>query len=208
MMELFRPLLPVVLLLLIPIVPFLFWGDELSAWVEDWRQHPPPPVHTAALGCGLLASDIFLPVPASVVCTLLGWQLGGFLGTAIAWTGMTGGAVLGFALARAGGPAFSRRFTRPRHLARIEQLRDRFGPALLVVTRGIPVLSEASILWSGLQGMTWRRFLPPVALSNLVLAVVYACFGSFAQAHGWFPQAIMLSIGLPVMLAVGSRFWR
>ncbi|MFO0902802.1 MAG: VTT domain-containing protein [Pirellulales bacterium] len=207
-MELFRPLVPVVLILLVPILPFLVWGDALTAWIEHWRQSPPPPATTAAVGWSLLASDIFLPVPSSVVCTLLGWQLGGLAGTVVAWTGMTSGAMLGFLLARAGGPAFSRRFSRPRDLERIAQLRDRFGPTMLVVTRGIPVLSEASVLWSGLQGMTWRRFFPPVALANLALAVIYACFGSFAQAHGWLPWAITFSIALPVALAAGSRFWR
>ena len=87
MRDLVRPLLPVVVVLLLPIIPFLIWGDRFEAWVDAWRNDPPSPAIIALTVVGLLSSDIFLPVPSSVVSTFAGSQLGSLWGTAISWVG-------------------------------------------------------------------------------------------------------------------------
>lgn len=201
MRDMLRPLLPVVVVLLAPVVPFLFFGERMEAWVESWRADPPSAPVTAAVAIGLLGSDIFLPVPSSVVSTLAGWRLGGPLGALISWIGMTAGAALGFALARRWGGPWALRMARPQDLQRIGRLRDRLGPFVLAATRGVPVLAEASVLWMGMHGLPWRRFWTPVLLSNLGLSIAYACFGAWAERHGWLPLALAVSIALPVLLA-------
>jgi membrane protein DedA with SNARE-associated domain len=90
---------------------------------------------------------------------------------------------------------------RRQDLDRIRRLRDRLGPMVLVVTRGVPVLAEASVLWMGMHGLPWRRFWGPVLLSNLGLSLAYSCFGAWAESHGWLPLALGFSIALPVLLA-------
>lgn len=209
MRDLIRPLLPVVVVLLLPIVPFVAWGDRFEAWVDQWREHPPPPTTTAGVAFGLLTSDIFLPIPSSVVSTLLGSQLGGLPGTLVSWAGMTAGAVLGFALARRWGQTWAFRMARPQDLDRIGRLRDRLGPLVLVVTRGVPVLAEASVLWMGMHGLPWRRFWTPILFSNLGLALAYSWFGAWAETHGGLPLALAFSIAFPVLLAtILSRAFR
>jgi hypothetical protein len=59
------------LLLLVPIVPFVIWGDELEPWIETtirdldgW--------FLAGAGIAALVVDILLPVPSSMVGTLMG----------------------------------------------------------------------------------------------------------------------------------------
>jgi uncharacterized membrane protein YdjX (TVP38/TMEM64 family) len=207
MRDLLRPMLPMIVILAIPIVPFLLFGTQVEAWVTEWKEHPPAAPAVAAVVIGLLATDIFLPIPSSVVSTLAGYQLGTVGGTAAAWVGMTIGAVIGFAMARWLGPRFVARMTRHSDLARTQALTDRFGPLILVLGRGVPVLAEASVLLLGMHGLSWRRFLPPVLLANLGLAVAYAVFGEVAEQNGLLPLALGVSIALPVVMVALFRAW-
>lgn len=205
MLSLLRPMLPMIVVLAIPIVPFLFFGAQVEAALEAWRTNPPPPSGVAAAVIVLLATDIFLPIPSSLVSTLAGWQLGALGGTAAAWTGMSLGAVIGFGLARRYGQPLVAWLTRPADLERTRRLADRFGPLLLVLGRGVPVLAEATVLLVGMHGLSWRRFLPPVLLSNLGLALAYAVFGQIAERHQWLPLALAVSIALPVLMVAAFR---
>ena len=87
-----RPILIVCLALLVPIIPFLGFGPWLEDLVAAWLDPPPPSGVLAALVVGLLASDILLPIPSSVVSTAAGAQLGIVVAVAASWIGMTAGA--------------------------------------------------------------------------------------------------------------------
>ena len=205
MRPLIRPLLLISLVLLVPLVPFLLFGPQVEAWVSRWQETPPSPAVTALLVIGLLATDIFLPIPSSMVSTLAGWQLDWHLGTLTSWIGMNLGAILGFGLARRWGRRFALGFARREDLGRLEDVGRRFGPVMLVFLRGVPVLAEASVLLMGIEGLAWRRFLPAVLLSNLGIALAYSLFGSYAEQHEWLPLALGISIALPVLLAALVR---
>jgi len=195
-----------IIVLAIPIVPFLLFGQErVERQLQDWRERPPPPVYVAAAVIALLASDIFLPIPSSAVSTLAGWQLGAVGGSLSAWAGMSLGAVTGFALARWLGHPVVAWLTRERDLERTRRLAERFGPALLILGRGVPVLAEATVLLVGMHALAWRRFLPPVLLANLGLAIAYAVFGEIAGRHQWLPLALGVSIALPVLMVAAFK---
>lgn len=203
MWQLIRPMLPMIVILAIPIVPFVLFGESLEAQLHLWKEHPPAAQWVALAVIGLLASDIFLPVPSSVVCAVAGNQLGAVAGTLVTWLGMNLGAVLGFALARTWGSALVRWFSRESDLQRAGVMAQRFGPPLLAIARGVPVLAEATVLWMGMHGLSWRAFLPPVVVSNLALAVVYCVIGDFAG----LAIALAASVALPVALAAAARRW-
>ena len=195
--SLLRPILMISFVLLIPVIPFLLFGDILQKWVEVQLSSR----DSSLLIIALLCSDIFLPIPASVVCTFGGAKLGIFWGTITAWLGMGLGAILGFCLSRYFGQAFALKFSAGKDLARAEDLTQRCGPSVLILCRGVPVLAEASVLLMGMQRLSWQRFLVPVLLSNLGLAIAYSAFGEIAEKHQWLPLALAVSIGLPVVLA-------
>jgi membrane protein DedA with SNARE-associated domain len=83
----------------------------------------------------------------------------------------------------------------------MSRLSERYGPSLIVLTRGVPVLAEASVLLLGLERLAWRRFLPPMLLSNLGLALAYSVFGHIAWEYDSMPLALAVSILLPVIVA-------
>lgn len=195
------------LVMLIPILPFVAFGDELDQWVQQTLQQDSDAGFVAAVEVGLLSTDIFLPVPSSMVSTIGGMKLGTAWGTLTSWVGMSLGAILGFALARRFGRPFARWFSKDRSLEQMQSVSDRYGPAALILTRGVPVLAEASVLLMGIHKLSWRRFLVPVLATNLVLSLVYSAFGEVAQEHGWLPLALGVSIALPVLLATMMKRW-
>jgi uncharacterized membrane protein YdjX (TVP38/TMEM64 family) len=200
-------MVPMVAILLVPIVPFLLFGEQIGQWWDRWQSQPHSGLWIAGMVIGLLSTDVFLPVPSSVVATLAGYRLGIVGGTLAVWFGMTLGAALGFALARRWGSIFVAWLTRPSDLARTARLVDTYGPTVLVIGRGVPVLAEATVLIMGMHGLSWRRFLPPVVLSNFGLALAYAAFGEIANRFHWLPLALAISIAIPVLLAAGFRLW-
>jgi uncharacterized membrane protein YdjX (TVP38/TMEM64 family) len=206
--ELFRTLPLMCVVLLVPVIPFLVFGGQVDQWLRGLAEDPPSPAVTFALVVSLLATDILLPIPSSLISTMSGWQLGWWLGTLATFIGMNLGAVIGFALARRFGHAFALWFSKGEDLERMRHVSDQYGPSVLVLTRAMPVFAEASVLIAGIHRLSWRRFLPAVLLSNLGIAIAYAAFGDYAERHQWLPLALGVAIAVPVLVAaVAKRFF-
>ncbi len=203
MPDLVKPLLLIAAALAVPIVPFLILGDGLESRVEGWLGETLRPGQIAALVVALLAVDIFLPIPSSVVSTLAGNALGFWPATGASWLGMMLGSAAAFALARAFGRPLAARLSGEAELARMDRLADRFGPLVLVLARPVPVLAEASVLLFGTTRLAWRRFLLPVGATNLGIAASYAALGQRVE----LPVALAASIAIPVLAALLARRW-
>jgi uncharacterized membrane protein YdjX (TVP38/TMEM64 family) len=207
MRSLLRSLLLICLILLIPILPFVACGPQLEVAYERGFARWTSPGHTALLIVALLATDVVLPIPSSLVSTYGGSRLGWWGGTCASWLGLTLGACLAFALARRFGPPLAHRLTGAGQLEQVRKLSINYGTALLVLTRALPILAEATVLFLGVQRLGWRRFLPPVLLSNLGIALAYSAFGDLAERHEWLPVALAVSLGLPIAVAALARRW-
>jgi uncharacterized membrane protein YdjX (TVP38/TMEM64 family) len=207
MRRLLRSLLVVTAVLLVPVVPFVCLAGPIEQWLARWTEHPPNLFVTAALVVGLLSVDVVLPVPSSLISTLAGSQLGTIGGTLASWLGMSIGAGVGFGVARRWGRPVARRLASDEDLQRLDDLTRQYGAAVLVVARAVPLLAEASVLLVGLHRLSWRRFWPPVLLSNLGIALAYAFFGEVAARNQWLPVALGVSLGLPILMAAVVRWW-
>lgn len=200
-------MLPMIVVLAVPLVPYFLFGAQLEAWLARWHEHPPAWPLVAATVVLLLATDVFLPIPSSVVSTLAGSQLGTFGGTLASWLGMSLGAIVGFAIARQFGPPLVAWLTRTEDVSRTETLIDRFGPLLLVAGRGVPVLAEATVLLFGMHRLPWRRFLPPVLAANFALALAYSLFGEIAKQYESLLLALAVAVIIPVLMVAAFRAW-
>lgn len=199
-----RPLLVICLALLVPAVPFLLLGEDFEARLQAWVQQDWSPRHRFWLIVLVLSLDIVLPVPSSGVSTYAGGTLGVLAGTAASWLGMSLAAVTGFALARRLGRPFADRFGGG-DMGRLESVSVRYAAAMLVLTRALPLLAEGCVLLLGSLQVPWRRFVPPVIISNLVISATYAAFGAyFGQRHA-LPAAIAASVLIPLTLAIVVR---
>jgi len=198
----FRLLALIAVVLAIPILPFLGFGESLETRMTAWLNTAMPPGAVAGMVVGLLATDILLPVPSSVVSTFSGKMLGFWGGTAASWLGMTLGAALAFGLVRAWGRPLARRLTGPEELERLDALSARFGPLVLVLARPVPVFAEASVILLASSRLSWWRFAVAVSLSNLGIAAAYAILGDTVQ----LPVALVASIAIPLLAAALARW--
>ena len=199
-----RLLVLIALVLVIPILPFLMFGETLDVRFKGWLDAAMPPGTIAILVTGLLAVDVFLPVPSSVVSTFAGQMLGFWGGWAASWCGMTLGAVLAFGLVKILGRPLARRFASEAELRRVDAMADRIGILVLVLARPIPVLAEASVLLMGTTRLAWGPFLIAVGLSHAGIAAAYAALGNSVR----LPIALGASVALPLLAGgIASWFW-
>jgi uncharacterized membrane protein YdjX (TVP38/TMEM64 family) len=186
--------------LAVPLVPFLLFGTRLDRLVADWLDPRPAPAVLALLEVGVLAADILLPVPSSMVATLGGAELGIALGTLCAFLGMTAGSLAGWWLgSTAGARALARIDAADREA--LERRQQRLGPVLVVLTRPLPLVAEAAALVAGGTGMTLRDFLPAAASGNLAIALVWSAAGALGRSADSLPLALVWSLVIPVALA-------
>ena len=205
MQHIWRPRLVIGLALLVPILPFFAFGEALEARITGWLDPPPAPAAVALATIGVLAMDVFLPVPSSVVSTFAGSQLGVLAATVASWLGMTAGAMFAFWLAKSCGRPLAARLSSGEDLDEMDRLAGRYGGWVLIVTRPLPILAEAAVLFLGTTSLGWRQFLPAVFLSNLGIALVYSVLGRWAQSQGELPLAFAASIALPLAAATIAR---
>lgn len=190
------------ILLVLIIVPFLLFGKNLEAWAArlvDAAEH-----HswtTALILGGLLATDILLPIPSSIVSTACGYLLGFAAGALTSCVGMVISCVIGYVLARGPGRALARQLLGVSDMQHVESVTQRCGSWALIVARPIPVLAEASVLMAGLARMPARRFMVLTTLSNLGISIIYAALGETS-----FFLALAVSLLLPgILMLAGKR---
>ncbi|HYI00151.1 TVP38/TMEM64 family protein [Hyalangium sp.] len=170
------------LLLAAILVPFFLFGERVEAAASAFLSARPPDWQVALVLGGLLAVDIVLPVPSSLVSTAAGGLLGFWLGTAASWTGMMVSCLVGYQLgARAGAPAL-RRMAGEAERARVARMAARHGRWFLLIFRAVPVLAEISIVFAGVSRMRRREFLLVSAISNLGISAIYAALGGSAAS--------------------------
>jgi len=205
MWRLIRTFPLMMLVLAVPIVPFVFFGEMIEQVLRSNLASESDSTKVSLLIVVLLSTDIFLPIPSSVISTMSGWRLGWLTGTLVTWIGMTLGALAGYYLAWCFGSRFSKWFCRSDDLEAMQGLMSRFGPSVLIIGRAIPVFAEASVLMAGIHQLTWRRFFLPIVFSNFVIAVIYSSLGDLAARYQWLAAAVGVSIGIPVFLAAITR---
>ncbi|NOX68279.1 MAG: VTT domain-containing protein [Gammaproteobacteria bacterium] len=182
-----RQSLVIIAALLIPILPFVIIG-ELPG--EKWLSAADDDALLFGLtGSGLLLADILLPVPSSIVGTLLGARLGFLAGFLSVWIGLMGGNVLGYSLARLA-------MTRLR--AWFPVFPTRTTLALVFLSRPVPVIAEAMSLTAGATRMAVLPYLAACAAGNALYALVLAANGATFIPQAWVGPGLVVPMLLPV----------
>lgn len=205
-----RHLLALVLVLLAAvIVPFLIWGEcfEAALSVEGTRQWLEGFGAWAWLaGIGLLVADIALPIPGTVVMSVMGWMYGWFWGGLISAAGSMLSGTFAYGLCRLLGRPVAVRIAGADGLEQAHALFEKNGGWLVAVSRWLPVLPEAVACLAGLARMPWRTFWVALLCGSLPLGFAFAAIGHLG--HESPAGALLLSAVLPAGMWWVARRWR
>ena len=183
-----------VALLAFVLVPFFLFEEQFHALAIRLARERS--LTTALAIAALLALDIVLPIPSSVLSTAAGALLGFPLGAMISTIGMTAASLTGYWLGT-GTSAAAGRFVGADSLARAQQLAQRYGDWAVIISRPVPVLAEASAVAAGLLRWPFARFAAFSAAANFGISLAYAAIGAFAMSAGSFLLAFAGAIVVP-----------
>lgn len=179
-----RLLLVIAAAMLIPIVPYLLIGElPGERWLSSTDSHA---LRFGAVAALLLAGDVVLPIPSSIVGTLAGARLGLSPGWLWIWLGLTAGNAMGFC---AGRLLFGR-----------VGARAPTAPTLfvLLVSRPVPVLAEATTFVAGAARTSWWSFLAACATGNAIYALALAANGAALLPQDVLGPGLILPFSVPV----------
>ena len=187
------------------LIPYLLLEDWLlgtgAALLDAIRGRP---LQGGLIIIALLAGDVLLPIPSSVISVFAGSAFGLAWGAAVIWAGLMAGCLLGYALGAVPGRGLANRVVGRRDVAGMGRLFEGAGPVVLVLARAVPVLAEASVLAAGAARMPLATFLLTTGLSNIGVALAYAGVGATAAATGSF---LLAFIGMCSVPALGWLAW-
>jgi uncharacterized membrane protein YdjX (TVP38/TMEM64 family) len=162
-------------------------------------------VAAALGGFGLLAADVVLPVPSSLLMIAHGALFGVLVGGVLSLLGGVAAALLAYGLGRWAGPPVLRRVCSAAERERAGRVVRRWGVLAVVVTRPVPLLAEAVAVLAGAQRLGWLRVGIASAVGALPAAVLYAAVGALS----WSGPAGLVAFGsvllVAALLAVAGR---
>ncbi len=164
-------------------------ADLIATRIRALHDNPATTRWAAPTIAGLLAGDLVLPIPSSLVMTLSGALLGAVVGSLVSLAGAMASALTGFALCRRWGHRSFSRLIGPRDTERVALFLDRYGSWAILLSRSVPMLTEVISCMAGLGRMKARRFIMLSLVGTFPVCVVYAFAGAAAQhadaAVGW-----------------------
>lgn len=189
------------------IAPFILWGGKIDMLVQNAVERARENTHlVAAILFLVLASDIFLPVPSTLVGALCGLFLGLPLGWAVSFLAMTASAAAGYAIGKASSKA-AIRFIGEEEANRLEELGRKCGPLLVLAMRPVPVLSEASMVFAGIGRMPLFSVAWQALLGNAAVSLVYVYMGVyFADRENSSLPAFAATFLLAAAFMLASKF--
>jgi uncharacterized membrane protein YdjX (TVP38/TMEM64 family) len=178
------------------LVPFFLFEEQFNALAAEATRTGDSRSTAASAIFALLALDVFLPVPSSVVATAAGVLFGFVEGASIVWGGMMAGCLLGYVVGARAWTA-AQWVVGGDNVKRAESLMRRYGDVAIVLCRPVPVLAEASVVFAGIARAPIARFAWMTAMSNLGIAAGYSAFGAFSMRIDSFLVAFIGALLLP-----------
>lgn len=200
-----RLLVIVFALIALSIVPFIIWGGQIerdlsrlgaAGWMQNFGGW------AWAVGIGLIASDIVLPVPSTAVMGALGIIYGPWVGGAISALGSVTAGLLGYAVCRMIGPRTAERLAGTEGFAQARSLFDRWGGWLVAGSRWLPILPETVSFLAGLTGMRFQRYLGALVCGAIPMGFAFATAGHLGADNAALTLLICAVAPLVLWIAV------
>ena len=178
-------------------------GIPMEALASRWLSHAG--LGTAALIAALLAADVALPIPSSLVMVLSGAAFGVTWGSLVALVGSISGEWIGFELVRRYGRGVSRGIVGAEEFERFSAFFDKHGILAVMLTRPLPVVMETMSLVAGLSTMSRTAFLVASLAGTAPIVVIYAYAGAVSRQVDSIVPAVVI---LVAVTACGYAWYR
>jgi uncharacterized membrane protein YdjX (TVP38/TMEM64 family) len=185
-------LIPLGITLTVIILSFLFFGEMEQFSNELLLRVSANRLQYALASFAVLVSDIFLPVPSSIVMYLNGLFLGLFSGFALSMASVLCSALIGYFIGRGSSTALR---SKPDQVS--DNILKKYGYLAILITRGIPVLSESVCIVCGFNRYGLKRYMLWNFLGYVPVCAIYAYAGSVSGSKEQF----LISFGASVLIS-------
>lgn len=167
-------------LAILVLLTFFIWGDSLmemfsQAGTVSWLSQYGKWAWVVAIM--LLMGDLFLPLPATIIISALGFIYGPLAGGLISTAGSFIAGSLGYWLCRLMGERTAVRLLGKKDYIRGKKLSGNVGGWVVVLSRWLPVFPEVIACMAGLTRMPAGYFHGALLCGSLPLGFIYAYVG-------------------------------
>lgn len=156
---------------------FLFEGALLTLW-NDLLDSNTSLTVLGLLIVSLLAADIVLPTPSSLISVAAAVIFGTLVGGILIFIGMSLCCLLGYFLGRSGHSLVQKHsINTAGSSSSLNNWVKRWGVWSLLISRPIPVMAETSVVMAGVARVPFKQFLFFTIPANAVIAIIYGMLG-------------------------------
>ena len=163
-----------------------YFSDTLNALSKH-------PFQFAAVSFSILMADIVLPVPSSIVMYVNGYVLGTVLGAFVSLLSLLVSALIGYYLGKI--TSLGLKATSDEHA---NTILSKYGTVAILMSRGIPILSESICIVCGYNNMPLKKYLILNLIGYIPLCVLYAFCGSIGYDENNFLISFVCSLFISV----------
>lgn len=184
--------------------------DDIRTWLVAAKSESPWTLGLVV--AGLLFADLFIAIPNLTISILSGYFLGFEIGTLFNMLGVTAAGITGHLLSRSMGRRLLEKVVRtPERIKEMEDIFNRHGFVMILLSWALPILPEASACLSGFTRMPFLKFLSAWVLGAYPYVAIAAYAGSISTLSDPKPAiyaAICLSAFFWLTWAMFLRFRR
>lgn len=185
--------------------PFLVFG-ELSEDLTIELMSGERSLEIFLVTAGLLAADVFVPIPSSVISVSAALLLGPIMSFWACLLGLTGSCFIGYGFGFYFRKVHFDRWYTDGEFRHLSSELSRFGYVVLLMCRGIPLLAEMSVIVAGFHRYSLRKFTLVTLAGNTILAAIYSLIGN--SVTNYTPIYLIVAAFLIIpLVAYLLRLW-
>ena len=165
-----------------------FWGDLLNQVKDN-------PFNYASLSFIILVSDIVLPVPSSIIMYSNGAVLGTLNGALLSLISVILSSIIGYFIGRGSSAILKSEVD-----VSVSQILEKYGYAAILISRGIPIISESVCIVCGFNRYNFLVYLGLNVIGYIPVCLIYAYFGSIAVNRDLFLISFICSLFITFIL--------
>lgn len=178
---------------------------QIEGWLTQAKELSP--IYVGAIVALLLFADLFIAIPTLTVAILAGYFLGHTYGALAALTGIILAGICGHVISRYYGGVILG------FLLKDESKRNdaigtfqKHGFVMILLSRAMPILPEATACLSGMTRMPFNKFLAAWLISSVPYILIATYAGSISSIENPMP-AIFTAIGISAFLWIAWFFY-